>query len=285
MAAMSRRISAFLGWLGREDILTLASSIAYAALLSIFPLLIGLVVLLSRIASEAEAQRVVFTALAPYLPNAALELVRQTLEDVFATREVAGILALLALFWSGTAVAGGLRHGLNQVLHVKVVRPFWRRKLIDLALIALGGIALSLSLITSTLLTALSSLRAVGRVAELLFRNPSAPALAVAGPIAFMGVALVVVYRFLPNRRLRWRSVMAATLTGLVLVEATTRAFLWYLNTLADYPLVYGPLAGLVVFLLWVYLVALDVLLGGKVAGFVEEILDRADAEGASNPR
>lgn len=285
MAAMSRRISAFLGWLGREDILTLASSIAYAALLSIFPLLIGLVVLLSRIASEAEAQRVVFTALAPYLPNAALELVRQTLEDVFATREVAGILALLALFWSGTAVAGGLRHGLNQVLHVKVVRPFWRRKLIDLALIALGGIALSLSLITSTLLTALSSLRAVGRVAELLFRNPSAPALAVAGPIVFMGVALVVVYRFLPNRRLRWRSVMAATLTGLVLVEATTRAFLWYLNTLADYPLVYGPLAGLVVFLLWVYLVALDVLLGGKVAGFVEEILDRADAEGASNPR
>lgn len=282
---MSRRISAFLGWLGREDILTLASSIAYAALLSIFPLLIGLVVLLSRIASEAEAQRVVFTALAPYLPNAALELVRQTLEDVFATREVAGILALLALFWSGTAVAGGLRHGLNQVLHVKVVRPFWRRKLIDLALIALGGIALSLSLITSTLLTALSSLRAVGRVAELLFRNPSAPALAVAGPIVFMGVALVVVYRFLPNRRLRWRSVMAATLTGLVLVEATTRAFLWYLNTLADYPLVYGPLAGLVVFLLWVYLVALDVLLGGKVAGFVEEILDRADAEGASNPR
>ena len=75
---------------------------------------------------------------------------------------------------------------------------------------------------------------------------------------------------------------MAAAVTGLVLVEATTRAFLWYLNTLADYPLIYGPLAGLVVFLLWVYLIALDVLLGGKVAGFVEEVLDRADPERAA---
>jgi membrane protein len=285
MVAVSRRITAFLQWLGQDDILTLASSIAYAALLSIFPLLIGLVVLLSRVASEAEAQRVVFTALSPYLPSAALELVRKTLEDVFATREAAGLLAIVALFWSGTAVAGALRHGLNQVLHVRVVRPFWRRKLIDLALIALGGIALSLSLITSTMLTALSRVRAIGRLSELIFRNPSAPALAVAGPIVFMGLALVVIYHFLPNRRLRWRSVMAAALTGLVLVEATTRAFLWYLNTLADYPLVYGPLAGLVVFLLWVYLVSLDVLLGGKVAGFVEEVLDRADAEGASNSR
>jgi membrane protein len=279
MTALTRRIAVLAERLGRDDILTLASSIAYAALLSIFPLLIGLVVLLSRVASEAEAQRVVLTALSPYLPSAALELVRQTLEDVFATREAAGLLALVALFWSGTAVAGALRHGLNQVLHVRVVRPFWRRKLIDLALIALGGIALSLSLITSTMLTALSRVRAIGRFAELIFRNPSAPVIAVAGPVVFMGVALVVIYHFLPNRRLRWRSVIAAALTGLVLVEATTRSFLWYLNTLADYPLVYGPLAGLVVFLLWVYLIALDVLLGGKVAGFVEEVLDRADAE------
>lgn len=273
------RTPAILKRLGKDDILTLASSIAYAALLSIFPLLVGLVVLLSRVASEAEAQRVVLTALDPYLPNAALDLVRQTLEDVFATREAAGILALVALFWSGTAVAGALRHGLNQVLHVTVIRAFWRRKLIDLALIALGGIALSLSLITSTLLTALSRVRAVGRLAEFIFRNPSAPALAVAGPVVFMGVALVIVYRFLPNRRLRWKSVMAAALTGLVLVEATTRAFLWYLNTLADYPLVYGPLAGLIVFLIWVYLIALDVLLGGEVAGVVEEALDPTRAE------
>jgi len=278
MTAMTRRIAVLAERLGGDDILTLASSIAYAALLSLFPLLIGLVVLLSRVASEAEAQRVVFTALDPYLPNAALELVRQTLGDVFATREAAGILALVALFWSGTAVAGALRHGLNQVLHVTVPRAFWRRKLLDLALIALGGTALSLSLITSTLLTALSRVRAIGRLAELIFRYPSAPALAVAGPVVFMGVALVIVYRFLPNRRLRWKSVMAAALTGLVLVEATTRAFLWYLNTLADYPLVYGPLAGLVVFLIWVYLIALDVLLGGEVAAFVEETLDRAAA-------
>lgn len=275
------RTPAILERLGKDDILTLASSIAYAALLSIFPLLVGLVVLLSRFASEAEAQRAVLIALSPYLPRDALELVRRTLEDVFNTREVAGFLAVFALFWSGTAVAGALRHGLNHVLHLRVVRAFWHRKLVDLALIALGGIALSLSLITSTMLTVLSRVRAIGRLAEFIFQNPSAPALAVVGPVVFTGLALMIIYRFLPNRRLRWRSVLAGTLTGLLLVEGTTQAFLWYLSTLADYPLVYGPLAGLVVFLIWVYLIALDVLLGGEVAGFVEEVLDRAAGESA----
>jgi hypothetical protein len=46
--------------------------------------------------------------------------------------------------------------------------------------IALGGIALSLSLITSTMLTPLSRVRAIGRLAEFIFQNPSAPALAAA---------------------------------------------------------------------------------------------------------
>ena len=271
-----RRVWAFLERLAGDDVLTLASSIAYAALLSIFPLLIGLVVLLSRFATEVEAQRVVLTALSPYLPPDALALVRETLEDVFRTREAAGLLAVLALFWSGAAVAGAVRHGLNRVLHVPVFRAFWHRKLIELGLVALGGIALSLSLITSTMLSALSRVRAVGAFAEVLFRSPSGPAIAAAGPVFFTGLALLIIYRFLPNRRLRWTSVLAGTVAGLLLVEATTRAFLWYLSTLAGYPLIYGPLAGLIVFLLWVYLTALDLLLGGEVAGVVEESLDRA---------
>lgn len=273
-----RRIEAFLERLANDDVLTLASSIAYAALLSVFPMLVGIVVLLSRFASEADAQRVVFTALAPYLPPDALALVRKTLEDVFRTRQAAGVLAIVALFWSGTAVAGALRHGLNQVLHVKVARAFWHRKLIELGFIALGGISLSLSLVTSTMLTALSQSRAGARLAEFLFRSPSAPVITAAGPVVFSGLALLIIYRFLPHRKLRWRSVLAGTLIGLLLVEATTRAFLWYLSTLADYPLVYGPLAGLVVFLVWVYLIGLDILLGGEAAGLVEEALDRAHA-------
>lgn len=278
MRIPSLRWPAFVERLGRDDILTLASSIAYAALLSIFPLLVGLVLFLSQFASEAEAQRVVFAALQPYLPRDALELVRRTLEDVFRTREAAGVLALVALFWSGTAFASALRHGLNRVLHVSTPRAFWRRKLVDLLLVALGGISLSLSLIMSTMLTALSRVKAIVRLADLVFRSPTSPVLTVVGPVVFTSLALIIIYHFLPNRRMRWKSVLAGTLVGLLLFEGTTRAFLWYLSTLADYPLVYGPLAGLVVFLVWVYLIALDILLGGEVAGVVQERLDRGRA-------
>jgi len=253
--------------MGRDDALIFAASTAYAAVLSVFPLLIAVIALLSLFVEQAAAQDAVLRALRPYLPDQSLSLVRETLQGVVQTRETAGLVGVLGLFWGATAVAGSLREAINRVLHASP-RTYWRRKLIDLGMVIVGGIFFSLSLLGSALLAVLG-VRPLG-VAFERATGGLAPVLAVVGPVLFSAAAVFVAYRFLPNVHLRARSLMWGTLVGVTLFEVSKTAFFIYLRTLAAYPVVYGPLAGLVVFMVWVYLVAVAVLLGAEVMAVME---------------
>lgn len=253
--------------LGSDDVYILASSIAYAAVLSVFPLLIAVIALLSLVVDQTAAQQTVLRALQPYLPEQALALVTETLRGVVRTRETAGVVGAVGLLWGGTAVAGSLREAINRVLGASP-RAFWRRKVIDLAMVMLGGLFLSLSLFGSAL-TASRSARPVARLVERI-AGGSGQLVTAVGPVVFSALAFYLAYRFLPNVRLRGRSLLWGTLTGMVLFELLKLAFFWYLRTLSRYPVVYGPLAGLVVFMVWVYLVAVVVLLGAEVMAVLE---------------
>ncbi|HXF81890.1 MAG TPA: YihY/virulence factor BrkB family protein [bacterium] len=253
--------------LGRHDVMVLASATAYAAVLSVFPLLIAVIVLLSWVSAQPAAQESVLRAMRPYLPGPALALVGETLEGIVHTQQTAGAVGAVGLLWGATALTGAVRSGLNRVLG-GVPRPFWRQKLVDLAMVLLIGVFLSLSVVGSALLSALSS----PAIAQLVQRAAGAAggALAAVGPVLCSAAAFGIAYRFLPNVRVSPRSLAWGTLTGVVLFEALKRAFIWYVSTLARYPVVYGPLAGLVVFMVWVYLVAVVVLLGAEVIGALE---------------
>jgi membrane protein len=274
-----RHVLSIADHIARDGILTLAASIAYAALLSIFPMLILVIALLSVFVAPAAAQDAVVSALAPYLPTAAVALVRDTLRAVVEARGSASLVALLVLLWGATSAAGSLRHALNMVLKVRRPRSFWRRKIVEMALIILGGGFLSLSLFASTALTLIATLRPLEAAGELLGGSGLATVGAALGPWVLSAAAFLIVYRFLPNEQVRWRSLLAGTAAAVVMFEVTKGVFFWYLRTLSGYSLVYGPLAGVVVFLVWVYLAALTLLVGGEVIAEMERtarVPDRA---------
>ena len=79
----------------RNDLPTLAASIAYTAVLSVFPLLIALIAVLSRFVQRAYAEETVLATLAHYLPPVALEAVHDALEAVVPTSGAAAGLALV----------------------------------------------------------------------------------------------------------------------------------------------------------------------------------------------
>lgn len=249
---------------------TLASSIAYAALLSIFPTLILVIALLSVFVMPAAAQEAVIGALAPYLPASAIDVVRDTLEAVEHTRGAATVIASLVLLLGATTAASSVRHALNRVLQVSRPRSFVRWKLAEFALILVGGIFVSLSVMTSTALTLLAVVRPLEAVGALLRRSGLAELAATVGPWLLSAAAFLIVYRFLPNERVRWRSLLAGTAVAVVLFELTKGVFFWYLRTLTGYSLVYGPLTGVVVLLIWVYLAAMILLVGAEVIAEME---------------
>jgi len=270
MQRFVRHVMSIVEHMTHDGILTLAASIAYAALLSIFPMLILMIALLSVFVAPAAAQDAVIGALAPYLPAAAVAVIRDTLRAVVETRGTASLVALLVLLWGATSAASSMRHALNSVLKVRRPRSFWQRKVVEAALIILGGGFLSLSLFASTALALITSLPPLETVAELLRGSGLAVLGAAVGPWILSAVAFLIVYRFLPNERVRWRSLLAGTAAAVLIFELTKGVFFWYLRTLSGYSLVYGPLAGVIVFLVWVYLAALTLLVGGEVIAEME---------------
>jgi membrane protein len=261
-----------MGHVAEDDVLIFSGSIAFAAMLSVFPLLLAVIAVLGQFVEQPQAQSTVVEALRPYLPPETLAPLRDTLAAVARTRGAAGAVGVLGLLWAATAATGTLRHALNRNLNAAEPRTFWRRKLVELSLVAMGGIFLSLSFLTSAIIQTAS---AVGPLKDILTRILGSPVAALAGGIApwiFSAISFFVVYRFLPNVRLSLGTVALGTGMAVLLFEAVKHVFFWYLRTLASYPLVYGPLAGLIVFMVWTYVVAALVLVCAEVMTLRERV-------------
>lgn len=256
--------------LRQHELFVLAAALAYAAVLSIFPLAVTVIAVLGRFVEQARAQQGVADALRPYLPPEALASVRDTLIAVAATRATAGLIGIVGLLWAATAVAGMLRHALNRVLDVSPRRGYLRRKLTDLAMVLLGGAFLSLSVVATGALALAARWPPAAAVATALLDGPLAAAFSAVSPWLFSAAAFLIVYRFLPNVRMSNAALLAGTAVAVVLFEGAKRLFVWYLASLATYPVVYGPIAGLVVFMVWVYVVGLLVLLGGEISALID---------------
>ncbi len=251
--------------LGRHDAFVLAAAIAYATVLSFFPLMIGLIALVSRFVDPAGAQQVIVRVLAPGLPPVVTDMVRETLDAAIGARVTAGTLAILGLLWAATAGTSFLRHGLNRVLDAREVQSFWRITGIELTMVGTGGALIVLSVIGSAAVTFLGRVSTVAGVADALRQSPLWMLAVNVGAWILSGTAFLVVYRFLPDRRVRRSSLIAGVLVATVLFEATKRLFFWYLLTLGRYPLIYGPLAGVIVLIVWIYVTALVTLTGAAV--------------------
>ncbi|HKX18949.1 MAG TPA: YihY/virulence factor BrkB family protein [bacterium] len=247
-----------------DDIFTLAASIAYAALLSVFPLLLALIAFMELFIARGHAQQTVMYLLAPYLPPSALTMIRRTLVAVRPTAGTGGAAALVGLLWSATAIASAARHSLNRVLRARRQRAFWHRKLVELSMVLVVGIFLGLSLLASAIVT-LPVFQPLTAAVHYLLNTPLGAAVGWVSSALFAWLAFLIVYRFLPSARVQHGRLLVGGLWAVVLFEVIKSGFFWYLRTAAGYPAVYGPVVGVVVFMIWIYLVAFVLLIGAEV--------------------
>src|SRR4030095_175337 len=77
--------------------------------------------------------------------------------------------------------------------------------------------------------------------------------------------ALILLCRFVPTRRVHWRDAILGAVIGVVLLEAVKRGFTLYLQQFSTFQLIYGALAVLPVFLIWLYLCWVAVLFGAAI--------------------
>lgn len=238
-----------------------AGSLAYYALLCIFPLLLFLVFLGTQVLASEAARASLETAISQLTPQTA-DIISSAVEQSIQARGSIGVIGAIGLLWSASAVFGVLSSTMNLIWEVSP-RPFWRRRLV--ALLAVSSIA---GLFVFSLLMSV-----IGVLRDLLAIFPSWRWV---NPLVSLLVSVTLfwlIYRSLPNRRVDARAALIGGGLAAGLWQLAKAGFAWYLGSgWARYGLVYGSLTSLVVLIIWLYLSAWILLTGGVVVAALERV-------------
>jgi membrane protein len=241
--------------------LTHAASIAYYALLSLFPFLLLSISLLGSVTADEADRNTVLGFVFQYFP-AQFDFISSQLDAFRQSRAQIGVAGALALIWGSLGVFGALTSAVNEAWGVEKNRSFWKHRLVSfMMLVAAGGVLLLALLGVSLMKMAQASWFGV-----LLFRFDWLASLQswtfryLATILLIIGVGLV--YYFIPNAKTRFRDVwVGAILTG-ILWRLGFDGFSWYIAHNSQLTLINGSIATVVVFLLWIYMSAVILMYG-----------------------
>jgi len=278
LAAFGRLSGFLLRVLGRfrqNQGLILAGSIAYYTLLSLIPLLILLLIILSHFMDPELLIDTMSTFLEIALPGYAAALTEQV--RVFLRyRGLIGTVGILVLLFFSSIAFSVLESSISAIFHR--VRPHRRHFLISsiipyafIGLIALGMLALSvivgaLEQLESTKLVVLGHKFGLGFVFST--------AVYVLGLVVEVFL-ITVFYLVFPVGPTSFRHALVGGFAATILWEITRRIIVWYYKTFTFVNLIYGSFASVVVFLLGVEAVAIIVLLGAQVIAELEHVNEK----------
>jgi membrane protein len=248
----------------RSDDLTFASSIAYYALLSLFPFFLLLLSLLGSVTSDPTDRAKILDFVLRYFPRQ-FEFVTTQLTSMQAARIRLGVAGSLLTIWASMGVFGAVTSAVNHAWGVDKNPSYLKHKLISFAMLVAASVLLLAGLL---LVSALNVFEARWFASVALH----APELAVlhhfavrwASTVVFIAVVGLIFY-FVPNAKVRFRDVwVGAVVTGL-LWRGALSGFSWYVRDLSRFSHIHGSIAAVVVFLIWIYISAVLLLYGVEV--------------------
>ena len=168
----------------------------------------------------------------------------------------AGVIALVI---SLLITLSSIETTFNRIWRVPTARPKLSRFLVYWTVLTLGALVAAASLALSTRFFALEVFETQpGRWAEALILRVT--------PIAIELLAFASLFKVVPHRTVQWRHAFAGGLLAVLVFEAIKTGLGYYLGSFGSYQKIYGPLAFVPIFLLWIYLGWASILLGASFA-------------------
>lgn len=251
-----------------DDILGNAAQVAFYFSFALFPLLLFLMSLFGIIlGSKQELQQELFTLLAQVMPASAFQLVQDTMEEVTASASGGKLtFGILITLWSASAGIDNMRGTLNEVYNLKETRSWLRAKLTSLLLTIGVGIliliALAFVVYGSQFLDSLLPIDSQYVLEPLEWIST----------IVLVLLAFALLYNFAPNHEpMQWKWITPGAVVGVILWVLVSGAFRLYLRYFDTYAATYGSLGAVIILLLWLYLTALVILIGGAINAILDE--------------
>ena len=194
------------------------------------------------------------------------QFVRDSVEGIEKFRATLGIVAVLGLIWSASAVFGSITRVVNRAWDVLENPPFYKNKPRQLVM-ALGvGILFVVSISLTSFLQWATRIEVDGQSVNSLLGG-QVFAIILRLPALLISFAIfLAIYKYLPNTRTYWRYIWPGALLAAVLFELGKNLFLWYLETFAQFEQIYGNVASIIVLMFWTYFCAFILIIGAEFA-------------------
>ncbi len=250
----------------------LAAALTYYAVLAIFPAAIALTSLLGLVGQGSSAVDEVLGVVDDLGGSSVVDSVRPTLVEL-SSNQAAGLALVLGLagaLWSASGYVGAFGRAMNRVYEVGEGRPIWKLRpamlVLTVVLVVLAAAVLLALVLTGPVAESVGDAVGLGSSAVLAWQIIKWPLL-----LAVVIVIVALLYYATPNvkqPKFRWISVGAfvAIVTWILL----SAAFGFYVANFSTYDRTYGALAGVIAFLLWLWLTNLALLFGAELDAELE---------------
>lgn len=246
---------------------------SYFSLLALFPMLLALLALSNRIAAGSQF----FRRIVAGYPGSA-EFLQTTTRELSHVGAGVVITCVFVMLWAGSWVFSVTERAVNRVWSSRP-RRFLHGRALTLVMFATIGVALALSVFTTSLLVtvrelaARTPLRVLQRVPALAFIGDAFWQIVFALVSSLVTIALfTLVYRFIPNTRVALHESIPSAIVAGLLWEAAKYIFAWSLQYF-HYDEIYGSVGAVVAVLTWGYVSSLILLFGAQLSKSLKEEL------------
>jgi membrane protein len=255
----------------RDNLTDLAAGLTYYALLSIFPMLLAVLSILGLFGESAT--RPLIDNLRELAPGAARDTVITAVENLQRSQGAAGVLFVVSVagaLWSASRYIAAFMRAANVIYEVDEGRPIWKKLPVRLGMTVVLAIALVAAtlavVVTGDLASQAGDLLGLGDTAVTVWTWAKWPV-----AVVLVALLLALLYWAAPNVRhpgFRWLT--PGAVLAIVVWVAGSVGFTIYLANFSSYNRTYGTLAGVIIFLVWLWLTNLGVLLGAQLNAELE---------------
>ncbi|GGW97603.1 hypothetical protein GCM10010297_18720 [Streptomyces malachitofuscus] len=249
----------------KDDELTdRAAALTYYGVLSLFPALLALVSILG-LTGQSTTDKVLENIQELTAPGAARDIITQAVEQLQGNAGVGSIVAIVGLvlaIWSASGYVAAFMRSANAVYDMPEGRPIWKvlpvRLGVTVALMVMAVISALIVVFTGGLARQAGDLLGLGDTALTVWSIAKWPVL-----ILLVTIMIALLYWAAPNARVRgFRWITPGSFLALGIWLIASAGFAVYVANFGSYNKTYGTMAGVIIFLIWLWITNLAILLG-----------------------
>lgn len=260
-----------------QDVLFLASGIAFNGVLCLIPILLLFTSVFGVVlnSSELAVQKIeeILKAAFPeqqytkHIQNS----IQMIIKDIIDYRKSFGLVGLAVLTWTATFLFSSIRTALNKVFRIKPTKLVILTILEDVLWVIIIGLLFLTIIITTWVYSLIETLlELISGFAAFDFSIFEA-AFSIIASLILTFIMFYLIYRFIPDQRVKSKIAVISAITSTVLWYIAAKIFAWYISTFQSFDKLYGTYAFILVLLIWIYYTSLVFLIGGVVGEVVRE--------------